>query len=149
MPSPNDPHSQDSFHTLRKFCMLMACICIVSVFVLCYYRHWMPALVAAALTLLFALILLRTRRNSVDQEMAYDADRSDELDALDLLAEYDSETAQAARHSAQPQSRSGNPYLDMAVALRKHVAIRELREAAWQSMESVESTTRDTTSNTD
>lgn len=149
MPSPNDPHSQDSFHTLRKFCMLMACICIVSVFVLCYYRHWMPALVAAALTLLFALILLRTRRNSVDQEMAYDADRSDEPDALDLLAEYDSETAQAARHSAQPQSRSGNPYLDMAVALRKHVAIRELREAAWQSMESVESTTRDTTSNTD
>lgn len=149
MPSPNDPHSQDSFHTLRKFCMLMACICIVSVFVLCYYRHWMPALVAAALTLLFALILLRTRRNSVDQEMAYDADRSDELDALDLLAEYDSETAQAARHSAQPQSRSGNPYLDMAVALRKHLAIRELREAAWQSMESVESTTRDTTSNTD
>ncbi|QQQ90381.1 hypothetical protein [Bifidobacterium animalis] len=149
MPSPNDPHSQDSFHTLRKFCMLMACICIVSVFVLCYYRHWMPALVAAALTLLFALILLRTRRNSVDQEMAYDADRSDEPDALDLLAEYDSETAQAARHSAQPQSRSGNPYLDMAVALRKHLAIRELREAAWQSMESVESTTRDTTSNTD
>lgn len=129
--------------------MLMACICIVSVFVLCYYRHWMPALVAAALTLLFALILLRTRRNSVDQEMAYDADRSDEPDALDLLAEYDSETAQAARHSAQPQSRSGNPYLDMAVALRKHLAIRELREAAWQSMESVESTTRDTTSNTD
>ncbi len=149
MPSPNDPHSQDSFHTLRKFCMLMACICIVSVFVLCYYRHWMPALVAAALTLLFALILLRTRRNSVDQEMAYDADRSDELDALDLLAEYDSETAQAAWHSAQPQSRSGNPYLDMAVALHKHLAIRELRETAWQSMESVESTARDTTSNTD
>ncbi|KOA61079.1 hypothetical protein BAAM0499_04595 [Bifidobacterium animalis subsp. animalis MCC 0499] len=149
MPSPNDPHSQDSFHTLRKFCMLMACICIVSVFVLCYYRHWMPALVAAALTLLFALILLRTRRNSVDQEMAYDADRSDELDALDLLAGYDSETAQAAWHSAQPQSRSGNPYLDMAVALRTHLAIRELRETAWQSMESVESTTRDTTSSTD
>lgn len=149
MPSPNDPYSQDSFHTLRRFCMLMACICIVSVFVLCYYRHWMPALVAAALTLLFALILLRTRRNSTDQEMAYGTDRSDEPDALDLLAEYDSETAQAARHSAQPQSRSGNPYLDMAVALRKHLAIRELREAAWQSMESVESTTRDATSNTD
>lgn len=129
--------------------MFMACICVVSVFVLCYYRHWMPALVAAALTLLFALILLRTRRNDTNQEMAYGTDRSDELDALDLLAEYDSETAQAARHSAQPQSRSGNPYLDMAVALRKHLAIRELREAAWQSMESVESTTRDTTSNTD
>lgn len=139
MPSPNDPYSQDSFHALRRFCMFMACICVVAVFVLCYYRHWMPALVAAALTLLFALILLRTRRNDTDQEMAYGTDRSDEPDALDLLAEYDSETAQAAWHSAQPQSRSGNPYL----------AIRELREAAWQSMESEEFTTRATTSNTE
>lgn len=50
MPSPNDPYSQDSFHALRRFCMFMACICVVSVFVLCYYRHWMPAVVAAALT---------------------------------------------------------------------------------------------------